>query len=296
MSNNKHGRYIAVIFIGFSLICGLQAKASAENRYSWLAGSAAETIKTGIKPPMGYVRLLLPEGSFGAWLRNLPLHPGSPPVYLYNGRKKQNQFAHHSVINIDVGDRDLQQCADAVIRLRAEYLYSVGCHEAIAFRFTSGDLAIWNDWLKGMRPQVNNNSVSWRHLAQKDASYRNFRKYLDMVFTYAGSASLSEEMERVIDPLKVEVGNVFIQGGFPGHAVIVVDMAESDAGDRCFLLAQSYMPAQEIHILRNLESWRTPWYRARAHGMLSTPEWSFHYNDLRRFPSHPSCLIDSKDN
>jgi hypothetical protein len=284
-----------VIFIGLSLICGLQTKASAETHYCWLADPATVTIKTVIKPPMGYVRLLLPEGSFGAWLRNLPLHPGSPPVHLYNGQKKQNQFAHHSVINIDVGDRDLQQCADAVIRLRAEYLYSVGCHDAIAFRFTSGDLAIWNDWLEGMRPRVNNSSVSWQHLAQKDDSYRNFRKYLDMVFTYAGSASLSGEMERVIDPSKVQVGDVFIQGGFPGHAVMVVDMAENDAGDRCFLLAQSYMPAQEIHILRNSESWRNPWYPVRAQGTLNTPEWSFQYSDLRRFSTNSSCPVDSGD-
>lgn len=290
-----HRRYISVLFIGLSLICGLSGQASAEARYHWLVGPAVETIKTGIKPPIGYFRLSLPGGSFGAWLRDLPLHPGSPPVHLYNGQKKQNQFAHHSVINIDVGDKDLQQCADAVIRLRAEYLYSVGCHDAIAFRFTSGDLAKWNDWSKGMRPRVSNSKVSWHHPAQKDASYYNFRKYLDMVFTYAGSASLSNEMERVIDPLTVEVGNVFIQGGFPGHAVMVVDMAENDAGDRCFLLAQSYMPAQEIHILRNLESWRNPWYKVRAHGTLSTPEWLFQYSDLRKFPSNRSCLIDFRD-
>jgi hypothetical protein len=288
-------RKIWLFLIGFFLLCIMSAQVFADTRYHWLAGPVAVTIKTGIEPPMGYFRFSMPDGSFGAWLQELPLHFGSPPVHLYNGQKKQNQFAHHSVINIDVGDQDLQQCADAVIRLRAEYLYSMGCHDAIAFRFTSGDQAKWSDWAKGMRPRVVNESVSWHRLAQKDAGYRNFRNYLDMVFTYAGSASLSREMERIVNPLTVEVGDVFIHGGFPGHAVIVVDMAVNDAGDRCFLLAQSYMPAQEIHVLRNFESWRSPWYRARAHGTLRTPEWSFQYSELRRFPSHPSCLIDFRD-
>ena len=81
----------------FFFLCGRLSQASTETRYHWLMDPAVETIKTEIKPPMGYFRVSLPDGSFGAWLRELPLHPGSPPVHLYNGQKKQNQFAHHHV-------------------------------------------------------------------------------------------------------------------------------------------------------------------------------------------------------
>ena len=50
----------------------------------------------------------------------------------------------------------------------------------------------------------------------------------------------------------MQIGDVFIKGGFPGHAVVVLDMAENDrTGQRVFLLAQSYMPAQDIHIMKN---------------------------------------------
>jgi len=252
--------------------------------YRWLTEDVKDTVESRIQPPTGFSRERLTKGSFGEWLRRLPLRPGCPPVHLYDGRLKGNQSAHYAVVDIDVGRKDLQQCADAVIRLRAEYLYSRGLEEAIAFHFSSGDLAEWWKWRGGERPRVRGNEVSWSKTAEPDASYKNFRKYLDVVFTYAGSASLSNELESAKDPAAVEIGDVFIRGGFPGHAVLVVDVAMNAAGERMFLLAQSYMPAQEIHILRNLRSPLSPWYRAAARGQLNTPDWAFRYQDLKRFP------------
>ena len=88
----------------------------------------------------------------------------------------------------------------------------------------------------------------------------------------------------VADPSKVLPGDVFIQGGFPGHAVLVADVAQNGHGERMFLLVQSYMPAQDIHVLRNLTHSESPWYPALMEGTLKTPEWTFLYSDLRRFP------------
>jgi hypothetical protein len=42
------------------------------------------------------------------------------------------------------------------------------------------------------------------------------------------------------------VGDVFIRGGSPGHAMLVVDMGEDAAGRKIYLVAQSYMPSQLI--------------------------------------------------
>ncbi|MFH1312700.1 MAG: DUF4846 domain-containing protein [Candidatus Eisenbacteria bacterium] len=253
-------------------------------------GVDATVIQSRIPTPSGFDRLPARVGSFGAWLRGLPLRPGRPAVYLYNGRMKMNQAAHFAVLDVDVGSKDLQQCADAIIRLRAEFLFSGSCADEIAFNFTSGHTARWADWRNGSRPQVTGNHVVWAQTARYDDSYMNFRRYLDTVFTYAGSASLEQELDAVADPSKPEIGDIFIEGGSPGHAVLVVDVAEDAAGERVFLLAQSYMPAQDIHILKSFDRF-TPWYTARSEGVLNTPEWTFSYRELKRF-SYTACERD----
>ena len=250
--------------------------------------SSASRRLTEIPTPTGSDRIPVRQGSFGAWLRTLPLKAPGAPVHYYNGDLKPRDV-HIAVIDIDVGHRDLQQCADAVMRLRAEYLWARGCGDQIAFNFTSGDRSPWLEWAGGRRPVVQGNSVRWRQNAEPDDSYRQFRRYLDSIFTYAGSHSLTQELETVANPAQAEPGDVFIQGGFPGHAVLVVDVAES-AGDRWLLLAQSYMPAQEIHLLKRPGS-PTPWYPAQSTGSVKTPEWTFDATDLRRFPSVP-CSSD----
>lgn len=258
--------------------------------YPWApSGTSGGTLAGRIAPPPGFRRAPAAPGSFAAWLRGLPLHPGRPPVHLFDGGLKGNQEAHHAVVRLDVGARDLQQCADAVMRLRAEFLRDRGCDGDIAFRFTSGHRAAWTDWRRGLRPRISGNQVTWRSAAAEDGSYASFRRYLDTVFTYAGSASLSKELERVDDPSRLAAGDVFIQGGFPGHAVLVADIAEDGRGRRAFLLLQSYMPAQEVHVLRNPAGAPSPWYLAQPGGVLETPEWTFRFEDLRRFPAPRSC-------
>ena len=102
---------------------------------------------------------------------------------------------------------------------------------------------------------------------------------------YAGSYSLEQELQSVKNLHEMQIGDVFIEGGFPGHAVIIVDMAQhKSSGEKIFLLAQSYMPAQDVHILRNPAKWRAdPWYDLEFGDELRTPEWIFQKNQLRRF-------------
>ena len=82
----------------------------------------------------------------------------------------------------------------------------------------------------------------------------------------------------------MEIGDVFIRGGSPGHAVIVVDLAADAQGRQVFLLAQSYMPAQEIQILKNPNDQAlSPWYSTDFGEELVTPEWTFGKGERKRF-------------
>ena len=66
--------------------------------------------------PAGYHRITADKGSFAAWLRAIPLKKDRT-VYLYDGSPKLNQDAQFAVLDVSVGHKDLQQCADAVMRL-----------------------------------------------------------------------------------------------------------------------------------------------------------------------------------
>ncbi|MBI4751203.1 MAG: DUF4846 domain-containing protein [Acidobacteria bacterium] len=247
--------------------------------------NASNQLIDRVRVPVGYQRLKPPTGSFANWLQHLKLKPGTPAVHLFDGSLKRNQSAHVAVVDIDTGTTDLQQCADAVMRLRAEYLFSSGKKSKIAFNFTSGFRCDFAKWAEGYRPEVTGNTVRWVKTASTDGSYKSFREYLIPVFTYAGTASLSQELKPVSNTREIEIGDVFIQGGFPGHAVIVVDVAtHQQTKERLFLLAQSYMPAQEIHLLRNpTNNQLNPWYSANFQGNVETPEWTFPPGSLKRF-------------
>lgn len=277
--------------LGWFLCLGVVASGGAPGAtdwYAWLADyDDTVTLKHRINAPQGYIRTPVECGGFGDWLRNLPLKAGNPPVHLFTGAQKLNQAAHAAVVDIDVGDRDLQQCADAIIRLRAEYLYAQGALDAIRFSFTSGQQAEFRKWLDGYRPMPQGDRVRWVKAGARQPSHDGLMEYLTQVFIYAGSYSLSQELVCVPDIRDMRIGDVFIQGGFPGHAVIVVDMAaHKGTSKKLFLLAQSYMPAQDVHVLRNPAAPAlSPWYSLDFGSELQTPEWKFAAQDLKRFPA-----------
>lgn len=265
---------------------GLYVFKNALYEYPWLAEYDTDNrLLDRISPPQGFVRTPAPTVSFASWLRNIPLKPGNPAVTLYNGALKSYQGGHAAVLDIPVGNQDLQQCADAILRLSAEFNYSIQGYDAIAFRITNGDKVAFRTWINGSRPYVSGNLVAWDRTEAIDSSYAALTGYLEFIYAYAGSYSLSQQLDIVFDIDSMNIGDIFIQGGFPGHAVIVIDMAEHPVTrERVFLLAQSYMPAQDIHILRNLnEPALNPWYRLAFSDTLKTPEWTFHRNDLKRF-------------
>lgn len=246
-----------------------------------IANSQTRTVQS-IPTPDEYERQN--TRGFGAFLRGFPLKPKGSTVHLYDGTEKYWQDGAYAILNIDTGTTDLQQCADAVIRLYAEYQYKNKNYTNIHFNFTNGFRADYIKWAEGYRIKVVGNNVSWIKTCDADYSYNTFRKYLNVVFMYAGTASLSRELVSV--PLTdVQVGDVFIYGGFPGHAMLVVDVAKNKNGSKAILVAQSYMPAQDIHLVTNLSNPEiNPWYIIDSTTEnIYFPEWSFQKNELKRF-------------
>jgi hypothetical protein len=201
--------------------------------------------------PDGYSRIDADKNSFVEWLRNLPLKK-SKTVYLYNGMRKRNQSAQFAVIDISVGNKDLQQCADAVMRLRAEYLYSQKRFSEIIFR--------------------DNKNHEYKLGAIVDR--KHFDCYLENVFAMCGTLSLEKQLKNIHKTNDLQPGDVLIRGGSPGHAMMVVDVAVNKFGKKIYLLAQSYMPAQDIHIVINPMNKNSPWYELND-GIISTPEYVF---------------------
>jgi len=243
------------------------------------------TVASRFRPPAGYARDAALDDSFAAFLRRLVLKPDGAQVKLYDGRVKPNPGIYAAVVDLPIGSRDLHQCADAIIRLRAEYLFAQKRYDEIRFRFTSGFAAEYSHWRRGERVAVRGNKARWVSTGSPGDNPRSFWRYLETVFAYAGTASLARELAQAPgdDP---QIGDVFIQPGHPGHAVIVIDKAvDAEHGRAVFLLAQSYMPAQEIQVLQNPgDSALNPWYAASFGETLVTPEWTFRASDLMRFP------------
>ncbi len=242
-----------------------------------------DSIEKRFEPPKGFARAALSPEALGSFLRGLPLFDGNPDILLHDGGVKRYQRGHLAVVDIDVGPHDLQQCADAVMRLLAEYRYARKL--PVCFTATSGDAMPWERYARGERPSVSGNRLGWSTRAGPDAGHEAFRAYLDAVFTWAGTLSLHRDLTPVADSAPIEPGDVFIVGGSPGHAVLVADVVANPQGEQRFLLVQSYMPAQQIHVLRGSEG---PWFSPPERGRdLPTPEWTFPAGSRRRYTREP---------
>jgi len=244
--------------------------------------SIGNTVESRFKPPIGYKRIKA-SNSYHTYLRNLPLKQRGSSVLYYNGGTKSNNNVYAAVVDLPIGKRNLHQCADAVMRLRAEHLWKTKQYNKIHFKYTNGFNVPYSKWRQGYRVQVKGNKCTWVKTASPSDTYKTYWKYMESIFNYAGTMSLSKELKKT-NKDSMQIGDVFIQGGFPGHAIVVIDMATNKEGKKIFMLAQSYMPAQELQVLVNPNnSNKSPWYDLDFGTNLNTPEWTFSSRDLKRF-------------
>ena len=274
-------KFLFIVAISIVFFCFFSFSKTNNTNKSNLLGN---TIQQRFQLPQGFVREEESKTSFAFFLRNIPLKPLGSDVLYFDGTIKSNRNVYEAVVDLPIGKQDLHQCADAVMRLRADYFYSQKQYDKIHFNFTNGFRVDFSKWAAGYRIAIKGNKTSWVKTAKPSDSYQTYWKYLETVFMYAGTASLEKELKS-INALDIKIGDVFIKGGFPGHAVIVVDVAVNPKNNqKIMLLAQSYMPAQEIQILKNPNnSSLSPWYAVDFGTSLKTPEWTFSSSQLKRF-------------
>lgn len=226
----------------------------------------------------GITAVAYPADTWKYFLQHLP--EKKAPIVDYTGKPISNQAKHFSILDYDVGTADLQQCADALIRLRSEYLFSQHKCNEIGFHFCSGQYYSFNMYCKGLRPKANGNKVNFVSAKPADSTHQALRDYLNFVYAYASTISLCKELKAADD---FETGTVIIFPGSPGHTCIITDEAITSNGEKIYKLAEGYMPAQSIYILSNpYDESINPWYRLNKKEIL-TASCDFKSFQLKKF-------------
>ena len=171
------------------------AKASIETPS--LINKDSSTIKTRVNLPEGYKRVSYSNGSYEDYLRNYKLKPFGSKIINYDDSEYFWQGGHVGILEVPVPKNGLQQCADALIRIRSEYLWESNRKDEIGFNFTSGHYCSWVAYAEGYRPKINGNKVSFHKTASVNTSKENFYKYLNLIYMYSGTLSLYNELKSI---------------------------------------------------------------------------------------------------
>jgi len=241
------------------------------------------TISSRVNAPKGYKRVSYTESSFQDYLRNYNLKPFGSKIINYDNSQYFWQGGHIGILQLPVPKNGLQQCADALIRIRSEYLWDNNRKNEIGFNFTSGHYCSWNKYAEGYRPKINGNKVTFNKTASANHSKENFYKYLNLIYMYSGTLSLFNELKS-IDDLDLQLGDMLIKGGSPGHIVMICDEVINDKGEKLFLLFQGNTPAQSVHLVKNLEDSNiSPWYQLENNALIPVSNYTFDNSKFVRF-------------
>ena len=242
------------------------------------------TIATRVIEPEGYKRVVYKKGSFQEYLRNYNLKPFGSKIINYDDSEYFWQNGHIGVLDIPVPKNGLQQCADALIRVRSEYLWDNNRKDEIGFNFTSGHYCSWKKYAEGYRPKIDGNKVSFHKSANKDTSKANFYKYLNLIYMYSGTLSLYNELPKINSADDLKLGDMLIKGGSPGHIAIICDEVINNKGEKLFLLFQGNTPAQNVHLVKNLEDNNiSPWYHLEKDAVIPVSNYTFYDSKFVRF-------------
>ena len=252
-----------------------------------LVNAEGKTLRKRVMTPKGYTRIAYDDSekkSLATFIREYKVYKDLATIKLYNKNLRENQSTYVAIMKLPIiEDVDLQQCADCILRIYADYFWQTKQFDKISFKLVDGFDAVYSKWRDGSRINVGESQTTWLENSQeKDESYECFEKYLRIVFAYANTASLEGESKK-IKIKDVEPGDILVRSGATGHAVMVIDVCQNQEGKKAFLLGQGFSPAQNFEVLKNPLHENDPWYyEEEAVYPIKTPLYDFGKGSLRR--------------
>lgn len=274
---------VFILAFQFKPIAKMVQKVEASIIAPDLIDKDSSTIASRVNVPKGFKRVAYPSKSFAFYLRNYTLKPFGSKIINYDDSKYFWQGGHIGILELPVPKNGLQQCADALIRIRSEWLWETDRKDDIGFNFTSGHYCSWNAYAEGYRPTIKGNKVTFHKTASANSSEENFYNYLNLIYMYSGTLSLYNELEPVKDT-DLRIGDMLIKGGSPGHIVMICDEVINDKGETLYLLFQGNTPAQSVHVVKNLEDATiSPWYQLKDNAVIPVSNYTFESAKFVRF-------------
>ena len=219
-----------------------------------------QSIETAIQPPPGVVRQSLKNTSFGNYLRQLPLLPDSSNVldFQNNIRVNHSDSSLARVIAINIKGQRLWQCMDILIRIHVDFLQQQKEPQKINYPLPEGTMLSWPEWQKGIRPFFSGLHFKKKSIAAPDSSSAAFQRYLNKLFEFSGTQTFFYYYPQLeLDEL--QAGDFIVKKGKKGHAVMIVDLALNDQGERIALIGQGDTPACQFYLLKNKDG--SPWFQ-----------------------------------
>lgn len=262
--------------------------------FNELVNPQGDTVETRFAVPEGFERVPVADGSFAQWLRNLRLKEdglqlhyidryGNPdgvvPADIYSTPQ-----AHAAILEMQMLSWH-EQCADTIIHLWSEYLYSQQRYDEISFTFSDGFVCDFIHYTQGYRYS----GGKWVYNADNwTGTGRNvFELYLKHVFIQANTWSMYQFDLDAVDINDMQIGDMFIipRSSQGGHVVLICDMIKNpDTGEVRFMTLQGSLPAVEAHIMMNAqEAEFSPWQSIKDGVFTSATYWSCPVENLRRF-------------
>jgi hypothetical protein len=261
--------------------------ATSAKMYPWPRRAAAYESWCARHPvPAGYTRVGAPAGSWAHWLRHLPALPAGTPVKDYQGNTLISASAMTtSVIDLDVGTRDLQQCMDVILRLRAEWHWWKGTSDRIKFRYAGGIYYGLADWQRGLRPEKVGGRTQLSPKAGASSGRKSLEKYLLFMYAMTGTAHNTRELP--VTAAELAPGDFFIEPSpsvtVLGHALVVLDVARDARGRLKAVIAQGYTPARDMHVLKADDG--SAWFTLDPAQPVTFPSWGnpYGWDQVMRF-------------